>query len=151
MIVTGKLQRQEDNLSISVAVVDVKEDNQFWGQTYRDKIGAILDLQDQIARDVAAKLRLRLTGEEEQRLTRRYTEDPQAYLLYREAIYHLHKFSREGLAACIESGKKAIDKDPNYALAYSAVARFYELRGELFEGASTMFPKARRYLADALN
>src|SRR5260370_16309310 len=89
MIVTGKLQRQGDNLSISVAVVDVKEDNQFWGQTYRGKIGAILDLQDQIARDVAARLRLRLTGEEERRLTRRYTEDAKAYLLYRNALSYL--------------------------------------------------------------
>jgi tetratricopeptide (TPR) repeat protein len=150
MIVTGKLQRQGDDLSISVAVVDVDEDNQFWGHTYRGKIGTILDLQDQIARDVAARLRLRLTGEEEQRLTRRYTEDAEAYLLYREAIYYLHKFNPEGVAAGIESGKKAIEKDPNYALAYSAVARCYVLRGALFEGPRKTFPEARRYVNEAL-
>src|SRR5262249_13748730 len=91
MIVTGTLRQQGDDLAISVAVVDVREDSQLWGHTYRGKRGEILDLQDKIARDVAVKLRLQLTGEEEQRLTKRYTEDPEAYLLYREATYHFNK------------------------------------------------------------
>jgi tetratricopeptide (TPR) repeat protein len=150
MIVTGKLLWQGDIVSISVAVVDVEEDNQFWGDTYRGTIASILDLQDQIARDVAAKLRLRLTGEEEQRLTRRYTDDPDAYLLYREALYHFYKFTREELEAGIESGKKAIQRDPNYALAYAAVARCCVLQGTLFEGPRKTFSEARRYLDEAL-
>ena len=93
-IVTGSLHQQGDDLSIGVELVDAREDNRLWGKRYQGKLSGILDLQDQIARDVAANLRLRLTGEEEQRLTKRYTEDSEAYLLYREGDVPLEQVHR---------------------------------------------------------
>jgi serine/threonine-protein kinase len=150
IIVAGKLHQQGDDLSISVALVDAREDNQLWGHAYQGKLGGILDLQDQIARDVAVNLRLRLTGEEEKRLTKRYTEDPEAYLLYREAIYHFNKFTEEGLTTAIEYCQRALKKDPRYAPAYATLGRCYHLLGFLHRGPQETYGEAKKYLDMAL-
>ena len=150
MIVTGTLRQLGDDLTISVAVVDVREDNQLWGNTYRGKRGAILDLQDQIARDVAANMRLQLTGEEEKRLTKHYTEDPEAYLLYREALHHFNKFTEEGLTTAIDYCRRAIEKDKKYGLAYAQLGRCYVFLGTIHRGPRKTFPAARTYLSRAL-
>jgi serine/threonine protein kinase/tetratricopeptide (TPR) repeat protein len=151
MLVTGTLRQQGDDLAISVAVVDVREDNQLWGHTYRGKRGAILDLQDQIAREVAAKLRLQLTGEEEKRLTKRDTEDPEAYLLYREAVYHFNNLSPQSLETSIDYCRRAIRKDPKYALAHARLGRCYVALGSLHRGPKTTYPEARKHLMKALD
>jgi tetratricopeptide (TPR) repeat protein len=153
LIVTGTMRQLGDDLTITVEVVDAREDNFLWkSKPYSGKRGETLDLnvQDQIVQDVAANLGLRLSEDEQRRLTRRRTADKDAYNLYREAMYHLHKFTPEGLTAGIEAGKKAIEKDRDFALAYAAVARCYILRGTLFEGPQQTFPEARRYLDQAL-
>jgi TolB-like protein/Flp pilus assembly protein TadD len=150
MIVTGTLRQLGDDLTISVALVDVREEHQLWGHTYPGKRGAILDLQDKIARDVAAKLRLQLTGEEEQRLTKRYTEDPDAYLLYKEAVHHFSKLTEEGLTTAIEYCQRAIKKDQKYALAYAHLGRCYVFLGTIHRGPRMTVPDARIYLTRAL-
>jgi TolB-like protein/Tfp pilus assembly protein PilF len=150
MIVTGALRQQGDDLAISVALVDVQDDNQLWGDSYHGKLGTILDLQDRIAREVAAQLRLQLSGEEDKRLTKRYTEDPEAYLFYREAIYHFNKFNEEGLKTAIEYCQRAINKDPKYALAYGMAGRCHVLRGTQFQGIRETGPEARKYIEQAL-
>jgi tetratricopeptide (TPR) repeat protein len=150
MIITGKVQKQGEDLFISVALVDVREDNQLWGKRYQGKLGGILDLQDQIARDVAASLRLRLTGAEEQRLTKRYTEDAEAYLLYREAMYQFNKRTERGLTAAIEHLQRAIQRDRNYVLAYETLSRCYFALGNFYQGPRNACPHARKYVAQAL-
>jgi serine/threonine-protein kinase len=152
MIVTGTLRQNGDRLSISVEVVDVEQDSQIWGHRYPDKPrDAILDLQDKIARDVAARLRLELTGEEDKRLTKRYTHDSEAYLLYREGVYHWNKFSPEGLKTAKEYFQQALLKDPNYALAETGLGQYYLLQGNLYEGPKQTFPEAKRHLNKALD
>jgi Tfp pilus assembly protein PilF len=133
-----------------VALVDVQDDNQLWGDTYRGKLGSILDLQDQIARRVAAKLQLRLTGDEEKRLTQRDTENSQAYLLYREGAHHMNKFTEEGLITAIEYYERALKKDSNYALACVGLGRCYILLGALHQGPRKTFADAKDYMAKAL-
>lgn len=109
-----------------------------------------LDIQDQIVQDVAANLGLRLSEEEQRRLATRRTADKEAYNLYREAMYHLQKFTPEGISAGIKSGKQAIEKDPNYALAYVAVARCYILRGALYDGPKKTYHDVLAYVGEAL-
>ena len=150
VLVTGTLHQVGDDLWIGVAVVDAHEDNQLWGKRYQGKLSDILDIQDQIARDVAANLRLRLTGEEEQRLTKRYTEDPEAYLLYREAVYHWNKFTLEGLNTAIEYCNRALRRDANYALAFVGLAQCHVLLGNLYVGPRATFGEARRCAERAL-
>ncbi|MBX9581057.1 MAG: protein kinase [Gemmataceae bacterium] len=151
LIVTGKLHQQGDDLSIRVALVDAGEHNQLWGHSYQGKLAGILDLQDQIARDVAAKLRLRLTGEEDRRLTKRSTADPEAYLLYREGVFHWSKFTPEGIQTAIEYYQRALKKDPNYALAYAGLGRSYVLLGAIHAGPLQTHAEGRKYLTKALS
>src|SRR5262249_18013522 len=120
------------------------------GHTYRGKRAAILDLQDQIARDVAANLRLRLTGEEVQRLTKRYTKDPEAYLLYREAIHQFSSLSAQGLETAIDYCRRAIKKDPNYALAHARLGGCYVALGSIHRGPKETYPEARPHFRKAL-
>src|SRR5262249_54813166 len=117
---------------------------------YRGKLKDILDLQDRIAREVAANLRLRLTGEEERRLTKRYTEDPDAYLLYREAMYHWNKFTETGQETSIDYCRRALRKDPNYALAYVGLGRCYHVLGSIYRGLRHTHEEARRNYRQAL-
>jgi TolB-like protein/Tfp pilus assembly protein PilF len=151
IVVTGTLRQQGDDLTISVSLVDVRDESELWGRTYPPrKREKILDLQDEIARDVAANLRLQLTGEEEKRLTKRYTEDPDAYLLYREAVYHFNNLSPPELEIAIDYCKRAIEKDPNYALAHARLGRCYLALGSIHRGPRVMFPEARKHFFNAL-
>ena len=150
VIVTGTLDQLGDDLSITVELVDARDDDSFWSHVYRGKLQGIQDLHDEIARAVAANLRLRLTGEEDRRLTKHYTTDPKAFLLYLEAMNHFNKFTPQGLMSAIRCCKEAIEKDPQYALAHAALARCDILRGALFEGPRKTFPDARKSVAEAL-
>jgi eukaryotic-like serine/threonine-protein kinase len=151
VLVTGTLRQLGDDLTIRVDLVDGVNDNSIWSHSYPGKLAEILNLQDKIAREVAAHLRLQLTGEEEQRLTKRFTSDPAAYLLYREAMYHFNKFNPEGLTAAVKSCEQAIQKDPTYALAHAAMARCLILRGNIFVGPKKTFPKALDHVNQALD
>jgi serine/threonine-protein kinase len=125
VLVTGTLHQLGDDLSISVALVDAREDRHLWGQRYQGKVGEVLDLQDRIAREVASNLRLRLTGEEERQLAKHHTENPEAHQLYLKGRYFWNKRSREGLEKAIECFRGATDKDPNYAAAWAGLADVY--------------------------
>lgn len=150
MLVTGTLHQQGNHLVIRVAVVDALEDNQLWGESYEGKLGGILELQDRIVRDVAANLRLGLTDEEERRLTKRSTAEPEAYLLFREGMFHWNKFTPEGIQTGIEYFQRAIKKDPNYALAFAGLGRAYILLGTQRLGLRQTHAEAKKNLTRAL-
>jgi serine/threonine protein kinase/tetratricopeptide (TPR) repeat protein len=150
VVVTGTLHQKGDDVWVGVSLVDAREEDQLWGKRYQGRLGEILDLQDQIARDVAANLRLTLTTEEDRRLTRRYTEDPEAYLLYREAIHHWNRFTDEGLKTATEYCRRALARDPDYALAYVGLAQCYVLLGNLYLGPRETFAEGRRCAERAL-
>ncbi len=124
-VVTGRVRLRGVSLSVSVALVDTRQDSELWGHTYDGKLNDLLALQDEMARDIAANLRLRLTGDEERRLTKRYTENTEAYRLYLKGSYFWNKRTREGLDKGMEYFRQAIDKDPNYALAWSGLSQAY--------------------------
>jgi serine/threonine protein kinase/tetratricopeptide (TPR) repeat protein len=150
VLVIGTVRQQGDALSVSVSLVDARDDNQFWGKRYDRKLGEILDLQDQIARDVAANLRLRLTGEEEQRLTKRYTDDPEVYFLYREGMHHINKLRPEEQLRGKEYFERALKKDPNYAPALMGMARADVTLGSTILGARQTHPGAKKLLLRVL-
>ncbi len=153
LIVTGTVRQLGDDLTITLEVVDAREDNLLWqSKPYSIKRGETLDLnlQDQIVLDVAANMGLRLSDEEQLRLTWRGTADPEARRLYRDAMFHFNKFSPEGLATAIQLFKQAVARDPKYALAYAGLARCYVLQGTLHVGPRLTFPEARKCVDDAL-
>jgi tetratricopeptide (TPR) repeat protein len=121
-----------------------------WSQPYVGSRQRILDLQDNLARDLARTLGLRLTDEEERRVTKRDTDDPEAYVLYREGQYHWRKFSEKGLETAVEYYQRAVAKDSKYAVAYAGLGRCYGLLGTIHRGPRATFPDARRHFDQAL-
>ena len=95
-----------------------------------------LAIQEEIAREIAERIRLRLSGRERERLTKRHTENTEAYQLYMQGRYHLEKRTPEGLKKGTEYLEQAVRKDPAYALAYAALADAYLLLMVVPRGAT---------------
>jgi serine/threonine-protein kinase len=126
-VLTGRVVQRDDVLSIQVELVDVSDGSQLWGEQYTRKLSDILSLQEEISREISDKLRLRITGEAKDRLTKRYTESTEAYEQYMKGRYYWNRRTADGLKKAIEFFHHAIEKDPGYALAYAGIADSYNL------------------------
>ena len=123
----GRIIQQDDNLAISAELIDAHNDNHIWGQQYSRKAADIFALQNDLAKDMTSMLRMHLTGEDEKRLARSYTANPEAYQDYLKGRYWWNKLNEDGLNKGIENFQHAIAKDPTYALAYSGLADCYSV------------------------
>ena len=150
-VLEGTLQRAADRIRVSARLINVADGSSMWSDTFDEKFTDVFAVQDAIAQRVADALRLRLTGEEQKRLTKRYTANTEAYQLYLRGRFEWNKYTAEGYQKSIEFYKQAVEKDPNYALAYSGIADSYSLLGELgIAPPKEMFPKAREFAEKAL-
>jgi eukaryotic-like serine/threonine-protein kinase len=150
-VLTGRVVRRGDQLAVSAELVDARDNSHIWGEQYNRRLSDVLAVQQEIAREIAGRLRARLTGEERRRVTRNYTENVEAYQLYLRGRHHWNKRTGEGLRQAIEYFRQAIDRDPNYALAYSGLADCYS-NLERYTGApsSEGIPRARAAASRAL-
>ena len=126
-VVTGRIVQIGDTLSIQTELVDVQNETQLWGEKYRRKITDIIDLPEDISREISEGLKLELSGETKQQLVKRYTANPQAYELYWKGRYHWNQRKPEDINQAIKYFQDAIKLDPQYALAYSGLADCYVL------------------------
>jgi tetratricopeptide (TPR) repeat protein len=126
-VLTGRILQRADTLTISMELMDVRDGSQLWGKQYNRKLADTLAVQEDIAREVTDKLRLRLASVEEKRLTAHVTENVEAYQLYLKGRYHWNKRTPDGIQKAIESFQQAIEKDPGYALAYAGLADCYHV------------------------
>lgn len=150
-VLMGRVRQLGDTLNIQVDLVDVTTGAQLWGNDYERKISDVLAVKQEIAREVTEKLRLRLSGDEQQQLIKRDTTNAEAYRLYLLGRVHWNKFTEDGFRKSIEYFKQAVEKDPAYALAYSGLADSYSLLGELSVAPpKDSFPQARAYAEKAL-
>src|SRR5205814_8064785 len=117
-ILTGRVSQRGDNVQIGAELVNARDKSQMWGEQYNRKLTDVLAVQQEISREVSNKLRLKLSGEEQQHITRAYTQNPEAYELYLKGQYLIGKGTEEGFKKAIDYYQQAIAKDPNYALAY---------------------------------
>jgi len=124
-VLSGRLLQQGSVLIIQAELMDVKTGTQLWGGQFNRGAEDVLALQDDLSGEIAEKLRLKLTGEEKQRLVKRYTEDSEAYQFYLKGRYYWNKRSPEGAQKAVSYFQQAIGKDPAYALAYAGLADAY--------------------------
>jgi TolB-like protein/Flp pilus assembly protein TadD len=117
-VLVGHLVRFGDELIVKIELVDAGDGSQLWGEQYRRKPTDLLALQEEISQKIVKKLRLRLTDEQKGRLTRRYTESAEAYQAYLMGRFLVNKRAPEGLRKSIKYFERAIELDPQYALAY---------------------------------
>jgi serine/threonine-protein kinase len=124
-ILTGRLVHHGDQVAINTELVEVRDNRQIWGGQYNPNVSDTLAIQEQISREISDKLRLRLSGQDKQRMTRGATEDRAAYQLYLQGRYQWNKQTLEGLQESIDYFQQAVTKDPKYALAYAGQADSY--------------------------
>lgn len=126
-VITGRLVHRGDAVSINIELVDVRNNRQIWGDHYERKVSDLLSIQEQISREISEKLRMRLTGQERQRMARRTTVDSGAYQLYLQGRYEWNRRTLAGMQQSIDYFLQAIQKDSRYALAYAGLADAYAL------------------------
>ena len=128
-VLTGRMIQSSGSLRIGAELVDVATGSQLWGGQYDRKHGDIFAIQDEISNEISGKLRLQLTRAQKKRLTRRHTEDPEAYRIYLKGRHRWNRWTEEGFYKAIDYFHQAIQKDPEYALAYAGLADSYVLPG----------------------
>ena len=128
-VLTGRVVQRGDTLSITAELVDTQDSSHIWGEQYNRKLTDIITVQEDIAREISERLRLRLSGEQKKRVTKRYTENTEAYQAYLKGRYFWNKRTGETLRKGVEHFQQAIEKDPGYALAFAGLADSYILLG----------------------
>jgi len=150
-VLEGRIIQHGDDLTITLSLVDGSSGNQVWGTQYDRKISQLVTLQSEIARDVSERLRVRLSRDQQQKLTKDYTTNPQAYELYMRGRVHVFKLVPDEVQQGIKDFQRAIDLDPNYALAYVGLS---EANRSLAMGSEfnpvEYLPKAKTAAARAL-
>jgi DNA-binding winged helix-turn-helix (wHTH) protein/TolB-like protein len=142
-VVTGRVRRHGDTISIQADLIDLESVSQIWGQHYDRRLSDILLVQEEISRDIFENLRLKLNIEEQKHL--------EAYRLYLKGRNSWNKRTAEQLQQGIDFFQQAIDIDPNYAPAYAGLADCYNMLvvyGEL--QPKDGFPKAKEAAIKAL-
>ncbi|MDI1243359.1 MAG: tetratricopeptide repeat protein [bacterium] len=140
-ILNGRVVQRGEQLILNLELIDSLTENVIWTDEYNRKQSDLVTLQNEVARDVSTKLRLKLSGADQQKLAKVYTNDPEAYRLYLQARFYLNK--RVGKLFDRAEGylQQSIDKDPNFALGYAGLAEFVGQRDR---------PRAKEYALRAL-
>ena len=153
-VLTGRILQRGDNLMISTELLDVGDNKQLWGEQYSEKVSDLLAVQREIAKEITGNLRLKLSGQEQSRVTKHYTENPEAYQLYLKGRFYWNKRTEEGVEKGIDYFQQAVEKDPKYALAYTGIADSYSLLTMAIDvgslSPSQAIPKARAAAMKAL-
>src|SRR5215813_8010098 len=127
-VLSGRIVQRGDTLTISAELTDVRYNKLLWGEQYQRPMSELLQTQHEIAREIVDKLKLRVYGEEKG-LAKHYTDNNEAYQLYMKGRFYWNKRTGEALHKSIDYYEQAIQKDPNYALAYAGLADTYALLG----------------------
>jgi serine/threonine protein kinase/Flp pilus assembly protein TadD len=128
-VMTGRVVQRTDGLLITVELVNAQDNSQIWGQQYNRKLSDIFAVQEEIAKEISEKLRLKLTGAERKQLAKRPTENLKAFQYYMQGRAYRQRNTREDLLAAIHYSEKALEEDRNYALAYAGLADAYTILG----------------------
>ena len=150
-IVTGRVVRVGDNLNVRVEMVDTAENRQLWSEQYNRKASDLISVQQEIAGAASDKLRLKLTGEQQQQFVKRETVNPQAFELLMQARYAFSRGGTDNTRRSIDFLEQAVAADPNYALAYAELSlKYYALTGSSAADPRVYMPKAESAARRAL-
>jgi len=149
-LVSGRVVPRGNSIEVSAELTDVRDNTEIWGQHYSGNTADIISLQQQIAGDLAVKLRSKLSSSERQQVTKQGTQNPGAYELYLKGRYSWNKRTVRDIEESISYFSQAIAKDPGYALAYSGLADAYGILTDYGGTPSENFPKSNAAARKAL-
>jgi TolB-like protein len=136
-ILTGTVRRQGDQLRISAALIDANNEQQIWGDTYEKTMTQVFEIQSAVARQIASTLQTSLTSDEVAGAAKQQTESVVAYTYYLKGREYYYRYHKEDNENSIKLFKKALELDPNYALAYAGLGDAYGQRSQRFGFPST--------------
>jgi TolB-like protein/DNA-binding winged helix-turn-helix (wHTH) protein/Tfp pilus assembly protein PilF len=139
-IVEGAVQLSGKQVRITAQLVDGGTDKHLWAEDYDRDLSDVLLLQSEVARDIAAKIDIQLTPQQQKRLEQVHPVIPEAYQSYLLGRYYWNKRTADGLQKAGSYFQKAIQTDPDYALAYSGLADYYAFLS-LLGGPEIMAPR----------
>ncbi len=150
-ILNGRVIQRGDQLTLNLELIDVQKDVVLWSEQYNRKQSDIVSLQSEIAKDVSNKLKSKLSGADEAKVTKASTTSPEAYQAYLKGRYYWNRRTAENLKKAIEQFRAATDSDSNYALAYAGLADCYVLLNP-YAGTpvSETLPLAKHYAERAI-
>jgi len=126
-VVEGTVLKSGDHVRITASLIQAGTDKYLWSQSYQAELRDVLELQNQIAKEIADQIRVQLTAQEQASFNSKRPVDPEAYEDYLKGLYFWNKRDRGGLEKAVEYFQKATQKDPNYALAFAGLASSYVL------------------------
>ena len=129
-ILEGSVRKAGNNLRITAQFIDACRDVHLWAQSFRGTLDDIFDIQEDVSTKIVEALRLQLSSEEKVTLQKRYTDDTEAYQLYLQGLFFWKKRNEQGLSLAIKYFERALEKDPDYALAWAGIANTLSLMGE---------------------
>jgi serine/threonine-protein kinase len=124
-VLTGRIRQRGDGLTIGVELINTQDNSQLWGQQYNRKLADVFAVQEEIAKEVSAKLRLKLTGAEQEQLAKRPTENLKAFQYYMQGRAAAQRRTNADLLASVSYFEKALEEDGKYALAYAGLSDAY--------------------------
>ncbi len=150
-VLLGRVVQRGEDLKLNLELVNTKTQDVIWSEQYARKRSDLVSLQSEIAKDVSTKLKSKLSGVEEAKVTNTSTGNPEAYQAYLKGRYYWNRRTAENLKKAIEQFKIATDRDPNYAIAYAGLADCYAVLHE-YAGTPTSetAPQAKAYAERAL-
>ena len=150
-IMEGSVRKYGNDLRITAQFIDANQDTHLWAETYRGTMEDVFDMQENVSAKIVEALRMQLTNEEKENLQKRFTEDSEAYQLYLQGRYFWNKRNEEGLKSATRYFEKALEKDPDYALAWAGLADTYSLMGEYTNiSRRELYPKQMEAVNKAL-
>jgi TolB-like protein/two-component SAPR family response regulator len=150
-VLMGRIVQRGEIMSVSIELVDARDNSHLWGEQYERKLADVLLVQREITQKITERLRLQLTDSERQLVNNHYTESAEAYQLYVKGRYLLNKWSEPDLKKAVEYFEQAITVDPTYAQAYSGLADCYtSMSGAGLLPPSESMPKAEAAVVKAL-
>src|SRR5574341_126768 len=150
-VLEGSVRKQGSDLRITAQLIDAMQDAHLWAEKYSGTLNDIFDIQEKVAEKIVEALKVKLTAGEQQQLSRRYTEDTEAYQLYLKGRFFWSKRTEEGFEKAIGYFNQSIEKDPNYALASVGGAEAYIVMGVYcYQRPREVMPKARQAAQKAL-
>jgi serine/threonine protein kinase/tetratricopeptide (TPR) repeat protein len=149
-IVTGRVIQRGDELQISVELINAQDKTQMWGEQYTRKATDLQAVQAEIGHTISEKLRLRLTGVQEQQLAKQATQNPQAYQLYLNGSFYARKGNFENYKKALDYYTQAVALDPKFALAYVGMTVAYTNLTESGTDPKELLAKGRAAVQKAL-
>ena len=150
-VIEGAVLRSGDRVRITAQLVQAASERHLWAESYERDLRDVLALQDEVARDIANDIKIKLTPQEQARLASGRPVYPEAQEAYLRGRYEFSKWTEEGLKKSVEYFEQAIQKDPAYAQAWAGLSDAYQFLGLWsFWSPQVAWPKGKAAALKAL-